>query len=228
MRLTTWNCCWKLGDKLAALLQELPDIAIVQECSEAALQHLPESYNGQFLQGDPKHGLGLIYRTPYSISNIEGATLPCFARLDIAGPLPFRLIAVWNCKQNESYPAQLHRFLDDYDDWFTDNTILAGDLNSQQGQAFDRGELNHKGFAGRLQNDKGLIDVYASLRSASGVTQLEATYRHQRSHARPFHLDYIFAPQHWLPRLTSISVGAPVFWSKHSDHSPVTLTVSDE
>ncbi len=227
MRLTTWNCCWKLEDKLAALLTESPDIAIIQECSEVALQNFPEDYSGRFLQGDPKHGLGLIYRAPYSISNIEVAALPCFARLDIAGPVPFRLIAVWNCKQNESYPAQLHRFLGTCDDWFTDDTVLAGDLNSQQGQSFDRGRLNHKGFVDCL-SDKGFIDTYATLRRASGVTQPEGTYRHLHSPDNTFHLDYIFAPQRWLPRLTGISVGAPAFWSQYSDHSPVTLIIADK
>ncbi len=224
MRLITWNCCWKFENKLDALLSESPDIAVIQECSETSLQHLPGGYQGHFLQGDPKHGLGLIYREPYTISNMQVSGLPCFARIDIAGPAPFRLIAAWNCKQAESYPAQLHRFLDTHDDWFTRDTILAGDLNSQSGKSFDRGELNHNNFADRLRA-KGLLDTYATLRAVVGVTQMEPTYRHLRSESKPFRIDYIFAPNDWLPRLTGISVGAPAFWSQHSDHSPITLTV---
>lgn len=65
MRLTIWNYCWKLEQKLPALLNEAPDIAVVQECSQAFLQNLPDGYRGQWLHGTPNHGLGLIYREAY-------------------------------------------------------------------------------------------------------------------------------------------------------------------
>ena len=236
MRLTTWNCCWKLEQKLTPLLNEAPDLAVIQECSQASLENLPDGYRGHWLHGAADHGLGLLYREPYMPTHIIAADQPSFVRIDIAGPIPFRLIAAWNCPpKGTSYIAHLHNFLnahlDGSDDWFDrEHIVFAGDLNSQQGASFDTGKRKHKDFADRLQA-AGLVDMYAAVRGIDNPTGDEAlsrraTYHHQRKLDQPFHLDYIFAPESWLPRISSLTVGAPSFWSRYSDHSPVTIAIA--
>jgi len=229
MRFITWNCCWKLEEKLPVLLAEMPDVAVVQECSRRSLEHLPEEYRGEWLGGPENHGLGLISREPYDLCNVTMANPQgYFARIDIEGPVRFRLIAAWNCPpEGSSYNSNLHSFLDEHLDWFDAAPILfAGDLNSQNGASFDTGKRKHCEFEERMR-EKHLVDAYAAVRGPLDSTLREATHRHQWNVAKPFHLDYVYVPELWLPRISGLTVGAPIFWSRFSDHSPVMLSVSD-
>ena len=227
LRFITWNCCWKLKEKLPALFAELPDVAIIQECSKDALENLRPGYFGQWLAGPENHGLGMIYREPFAIENIETASSASyFAKIDISGPVSFRLVAAWTCPPGGSgYIGHLHHFLDTQLEWFKQSPVVfAGDLNSQHGASFDTGQQKHADLDKRLK-DVGLVDAYASLRGIDDPRLREATHRHQWSNEKPFHIDYVYVPDSWLPRISSIAVGAPSLWSKLSDHSPVMMTV---
>jgi exodeoxyribonuclease-3 len=229
MRLTTWNCCWKLEEKVPAILSDAPDVAIIQECSEVSLQKLPDGYHGEWLHGAKNHGLGLICRDPYRLTEVAISDLTSFARIDIDGPTHLRLIAVWNCPpKSTTYPGHLHNFLDTHEDWFDhEAVILAGDLNSQEGASCDRGKRRHADFAARLKA-KGLFDTYSAMRgSGQAAGPRQPTYRHLGSVEAPFHLDYIFASEALLQKATSIKVGSPDIWATLSDHSPVTIAIRD-
>src|SRR6187402_311491 len=145
MRIMTWNCCWKLREKIPAVLAEEPHVAILQECSERDLTLLPANYKSHWLGGALDHGLGVVYREPYTIQSVRTSELPVFAAIEFSEPTPFTLIAAWNCKTaNCSYPEQLHQLLDQHPDWFAKQpVVLAGDLNSQSGASFDSGERRH-------------------------------------------------------------------------------------
>ncbi len=227
MRIATWNCRRKLESKLNALLQQDLDVAVIQECSKQSLQSLPDGYQGLWLAGSEDQGLGLLFRDFFGVSNITACSMPSFVRIDISGPINFRLIAAWNCKSaGMNYPTQLNHFLTEHDDWFDGKpTILAGDLNSQSGIAMDKGKQNHALFAERLLA-KGLIDAHELLRQPA-PSQLEATYRHLNNVEHTFRLDYIFAPTQWKDRFSSIEIGSPGRWAALSDHSPVILTIQD-
>ena len=229
MRLITWNCCWKVEQKLTALLAEAPDVAVIQECSKAALDKLPDGYRGLWLGGAVNHGLGLICREPWTATNVLAAEQPLFVRVDIAGPRPFRLIAAWNCPpKGTTYLANLRNFFIAHEDWLdSPDTVLAGDLNSQEGCSLDRGRYRHRNLEEGLRA-KGLVDTYAAVRGSQSLQTREPTHHHQWKLDKPFHVDYIFAPEAWLPSICSITIGAPAFWSRLSDHSPVTLSLCDE
>jgi endonuclease/exonuclease/phosphatase family metal-dependent hydrolase len=50
-------------------------------------------------------------------------------------------------------------------------------------------------------------------------------FRHED---KPYHVDYIFIPREWAPRLRAVEVGGYEQWSKLSDHCPVIADVMDE
>lgn len=218
----TWNCCWKLRDKLPTILLEAPDIAVLQECSQRDLEDLPSTYKGQWLCGDPSHGLGMIYREPITTRTIKTSELLSFAAIEVSGALDFTLIAVWNCKEGKSnYPEHLHQFLDEHIEWFEKRpVVLAGDLNSQAGASFDIGKRRHAQFEQRLR-ELGLIDA----QQFAGTPQ--PTYRHRRSEDSLFCLDYIFIPEEWISKVSSLTVGSHSVWSEWSDHSPIILTIAE-
>ena len=37
---------------------------------------------------------------------------------------------------------------------------------------------------------------------------------------RPYHIDYVFLPQHWTTQIQRVEVGSHAAWSKLSDHVP--------
>ncbi|SDE94555.1 endonuclease/exonuclease/phosphatase family protein [Terriglobus roseus] len=224
MRIMTWNCCWRLADKIQAIFAEKPDIAVIQECSKQDLELVSNDYKSLWLGGDLKHGLGMIYHNDYSVQSVKNSDLLSFAAVELLGPRAFTLIAAWNCKEGgSSYPEHLHLFLDQHAEWFNARPVVfAGDLNSQAGASFDKGRRRHIDFVERM-SQLGLTDCPEKNQSAT----FEQTYRHQWSSSSVFHLDYIFIPEDWAPKVSSVTVGASTHWSRLSDHSPIILTIAE-
>ena len=45
---------------------------------------------------------------------------------------------------------------------------------------------------------------------------------HHKNH--PYHIDYVFLPQHWASQIKRVEVGTHAAWSKLSDHVPSAST----
>jgi endonuclease/exonuclease/phosphatase family metal-dependent hydrolase len=143
----------------------------------------------------------------------------------VTGPgIEFVLAAIW--AQKHTYVERLHDVLDAYAPLLRSHeTVLAGDFNSNA--VFDRkhGDKSHTRLVERLR-DFGLVSVYHSLRSEPHGAETENTYFHCRRIGQPYHLDYVFVPREWLPRIRSCSVGDAATWLEHSDHCPVVVDVA--
>ena len=102
--------------------------------------------------------------------------------------------------------------------------VLAGDLNSNR--IFDRRHLprNHTTLVARLAG-LGLFSAYHEhFGEAQGAETRPTQFQYRHQH-RPFHLDYVFLPNEWRPRLQAVEVGLPALWLAHSDHMPVVIDV---
>jgi endonuclease/exonuclease/phosphatase family metal-dependent hydrolase len=43
---------------------------------------------------------------------------------------------------------------------------------------------------------------------------------------RPYHIDYCFIPEPWVPSITSVEVGAYETWITASDHCPLVVDIA--
>jgi len=71
----------------------------------------------------------------------------------------------------------------------------------------------------------GLVSAYHEFFKESLGAETRPTHFFKGNQASPFHLDYVFVPAAWIPRVESVEVGTYESWSKHSDHVPVTVDV---
>ena len=145
---------------------------------------------------------------------------------DIAGPLPFSLIAVWamnhrasNIKAFPQSNPQPAAALNTYWTESSGPTILAGDFNHNV--SWDAGMPYAKQHARTLDAAKraGLVSAYHHhFREAQGAESTPTLYW-RGAGQKTFHIDYAFIPDEWLPRLRDVSVGSKQEWidSRPSD-----------
>src|ERR1022692_3301236 len=94
MRLATWNCCaGPLVKKLAALRRLDADVVVVPECPRLPALSPRELWFGT----NPNKGLAVIASSRFELSPIEIAPdIPRYViPIQVRGPRPFLLIAVW-------------------------------------------------------------------------------------------------------------------------------------
>ena len=225
MRILTWNCQGAFQNKSTLLTSEKPDLAIIQECSRASLLTLPDGYTGLWLSGDEKRGLGLMYRTCFEVERTAEPHAHWLTPLIVHTTLPLRIVAVWTVKTPDktSYVEQVMSCMDSHPEWFVGETLVTGDFNSNQIWDTTKRPL-HAAMVERFAAD-GLISAYHGLSSEGHGKEQTPTFYQNRKSVHGYHLDYIFMPSTWLPRVQSLTVGQPGFWLKHSDHCPLMLTL---
>ncbi len=219
MRLTTWN--GQSGPTLAraALLAPLQsDILLLQECAR------PHSQSPQCLWfGDnPRKGVAVLAREPWSLhpgpihSSVSDSAFPVI----VDGPESFHLLAIW-AKQRPTYVRALLHALDHYRDFLlAAPSVLAGDFNSHA--CFNKGNtINHTTLVQRLQSEFAVASAWHALH-----THEPPTLYWQWKQDQPFHIDYCFLPQAWLPRLQSATIANYEDFAAESDHRPLTITLA--
>jgi exodeoxyribonuclease-3 len=110
-------------------------------------------------------------------------------------------------------------------EWF-DGTpvVLAGDLNSNKIWDAERLVGNHSDVV-KILAERGLVSGYHEFFGEAQGAESRPTIYFYRHADRPFHIDYIFIPREWAPRLKAVDIGGYERWSKLSDHCPVTVDI---
>ena len=97
--------------------------------------------------------------------------------------------------------------------------MIAGDLNSNvRWDKWDRW-WNHSDVVREL-SEIGMESVYHRSRGIPQGEEPEPTFYLQRNLAKPYHIDYVFAPLQWLDAC-SAWVGDAEKWLQWSDHMPL-------
>jgi len=223
MRLVTWNCyrgeCLKRSGELHSLR---PDLIILQECGKPDLDDDKAVWFGD----NPIQGVGVVARGEWSVEPgpSDPVALDSVYPVQISGPTPFNLLAVW-AKPRPTYVGAVLDGVMRYRDFLRSApAIVAGDFNSHvrwDGET----KVNHTALVNRLRDQFGLVNAYGAAASRSGSTIEEATHYWQWKQKQPFHLDYCFIPADWVERLGEVAVGGYEAWAEKSDHRPLLVEI---
>jgi exonuclease III len=231
MKLITWNCARGFDKKKALIFPTNPDIAVIQECSKKSTESPAyDGYEAVWTDGNPKIGMGVFYKKNWSLRRLDETPsgIEWIVPFAVTGPQNFTLIAVWACQikgdKRASYVGQIGRALHEHRDWFESGPIvMMGDFNSNAVLNKGRSGWNHSNMVSELAT-RGLVSGYHALNNQEHGSETTPTFHLLKDPDRPFHFDYIFAPQDWQARM-SVTVGSYAEWRTHSDHCPVTAEI---
>ena len=233
MRIVTWNCAGAFRKKAGQLARFEPHLVVIQECERPeklafAADFQPESAcwfgDAGARKGVGVFGLGGV-RAEAALDVYDPSIRHCIP-LRVSGPGDnFNLVAVWAMPQKgdrgASYVGQVCLALERYHTFIQErDTLLLGDLNSNAIFDRPRRECNHTGVVERLEQ-AGMVSLYHEYFHETHGQETHPTFYLTKKAARPFHLDYCFAPRAWSERVTAFSVGEFEEWRPWSDHVPL-------
>jgi exonuclease III len=219
--------------KKRELLNDLrPDIAVIPECSREAILACKNDGFTACWWGENKHkGLGVLATSPWRLEAGRRPTQKWIAPVWVQGPLNFLLIAVWACPvggiKEKNYVGQIFEAVTRHPGWFADNqaVVMCGDFNSNA--IWDLGrKRNHSGMV-ELLGDRNLCSAYHAFFSEEQGEESRSTYYFWHRKERCFHLDYIFVPNSWMPRVREVEVGTYEHWRPTSDHVPIVVDIAE-
>lgn len=101
-----------------------------------------------------------------------------------------------------------------------------GDFNSSVAWDERHGRTDHRRLEAQLHDEFRLVSAYHAATGEHPGQESRPTHFWRWQAASPFHLDYCYLPEEWLPGLKSVTVGSYEEWADASDHRPVTVDVS--
>jgi exonuclease III len=249
MRIVTWNCRMAFTKKREFLHNLRPDIAVVPECSrDAILACNDEGYSACWWGDNKNKGLGVLASKPWTLETGRRPTQKWIAPVQVNGPLSFLLLAVWagpagqrlagpspagrspvGRSKEKSYVGQIYEAVTRHSHWFAGNrpVVMCGDFNSNAIWDHSRKKRNHSAVV-KLLHDRNLISSYHSFFSEEQGAETRPTYYFWHRKDRSFHIDYIFVPSHWSPRIKTVDVGTYETWRPTSDHVPIVVDIAEE
>jgi endonuclease/exonuclease/phosphatase family metal-dependent hydrolase len=224
IRLVTWNCCrGGYAPKLARLDALRPDVAVIQECAQPPERGASTAWFGT----NPRQGIAILSREPFHLAPepARAGTGSIFAA-QVHGPVDFTVLAVW-AQREPTYSEALRRGLAVYRDLLTAGpVVLLGDFNSSATWDAEHGRTDHLELDAQLRQEFRLISAYHAATGEQPGSESQPTHYWRWREAAPYHLDYCYLPEAWVPGLTSVTVGSYLDWAEISDHRPVLVEVS--
>jgi exodeoxyribonuclease-3 len=250
MRIVVWNCKMALSRKRQHLYDLHPDIAVIPECSRNCLNLcMQDDFEGRWFGDNPRKGLGVLVAKPLHIARAGKPrskwVVPISITRSISGSVSgevcdFLLIAVWTMpvpgSHVSSYIGQLYQAVVNNPRWFARKpAIVCGDFNSNKfwdhrrpntnGPLGKQKSGNHSAVVTLLEKHR-LASAYHHFFSESQGQETQPTYYFWHHKDRPYHIDYVFLPQHWASQIKTVEVGTHAAWSKLSDHVPLCVDVT--
>ena len=234
MKIITWNCNMAYRKKAGLILKHSPDLVIVPECEHPDKMKFESNIpvpNDVFWFGNNQHkGLGVFSYSDYTLQLNEihnpnfRTILPLIARNK---DHEFSLFAVWANNPEDrghEYVGQVWKAINFYTGLLKNKkTILAGDFNSNTIWDKPRREGNHSTVVEFLAN-KGIHSTYHKFFNQTQGQEKHNTlfmYRHKN---KSYHIDYCFASDDLVNKLSHVEIGKHSKWCKHSDHTPLIVT----
>ena len=140
-----------------------------------------------------------------------------------------QLLAVWTqagSQRNTGYIYQLWEYLKTNEaifDW--DNLIVVGDWNSNAIWDTKRSLGNHTDVCNMLRS-KGLVSCYHEQDKIAHGAEIDPTFFMYRNPEKPYHIDYLFAPNRFVSNTERMEIGDKEQWLQLSDRLPISYQLS--
>ena len=234
MKIITWNCNMVYRRKANLLLIHKPDIVVVPECEHPDKLKFE---NGTPIPNDiiwfgknPHKGLGVFSYSDFKfeLNNTHRQEFRTILPLTATNKKKrFNLFAIWANNpedKGDEYIGQVWKALNFYSGLLNNKkTFLIGDFNSNTIWDKPRREGNHSTVVEFLAN-KGIHSTYHKFYDQIQGKEKHNTlfmYRHKN---KPYHIDYCFASNDLIKKLSHVEVGKYIDWCKYSDHTPLIVT----
>jgi exodeoxyribonuclease III len=223
--------------KANVLLAHKPDIVIVPECEHPDRLKfdtkvlLPADI---FWFGNNQHkGLGVFSYSDYTfeLNNVHDPRFRTILPLAVKNKnQQFNLFAIWAYNPDDrgfQYVGQIWKAINFYSELLNnEKTILAGDFNSNTIWDKPKREGNHSAVVDFLAR-KGIHSTYHKFHDQIQGKEKHDTWFMYRHKDKPYHLDYCFASNDLIDKLSHVEIGRHRKWCKHSDHTPLIVTFND-
>lgn len=231
MKIITWNASMRFRDKIEEILPFEADILVIPECE--APEKWKNSSHLQFINqflwfGDNVNkGIGVI-----SLNiNYQIEIHPSYNRefryiiplIVDTGYEKCTLFAIWTQKtkkQFDSYIGQIYLALTYYKSLLQEPCILAGDWNSNKIFDYIKRVGTHSEVVEYLKS-VGITSAYHKYFNEVQGKESKPTHYFRKNKERPFHIDYVFASESVLKRLSIFEIGTFEKWIMFSDHAPI-------
>lgn len=238
VKLICWNCNCALRKKYKLIAGYRPDILICPESeSPEQLNHFNEkitctshvwigerctkglsvlTFNGYSAEIAPFHNPDFQYILPIIITTPQKQT--------------FLLLAVWTkatAHVSRGYIVQACMAMQYYRPWFDENTIIAGDFNSNKLWDHNtRRRYNHSKLLELLARDHFTSLYHYCYREFQGAETQPTMFLHKNAF-RPYHIDYVFINTSKLFLVRDFAVGEYRDWISASDHMPLLMEMRE-
>jgi exonuclease III len=228
MKVISWNCHQSFRTKAERVLALKPDLLVLPECEEPSkLSAKGVHFHDAYWVGKNKHkGLGILTFNGWNIEALEEVSprIPYVIPVRIQKEdFSFILWAVWSQKpmSHSNYGVRMWKALSSYSAHLSeDRIIIAGDFNSSSIWDREGRESNHSNIVSELELN-GIKSLYHEYWKEQQGSETSPTLLFTYNVEKPFHIDYCFASNWFVQRLTSMTVGEANAWLELSDHMPL-------
>lgn len=221
-------------EKKGMILEHDPDILIIQECEDPnTIGEWDEFSDWRWIGDNKNKGLGIFCRNGLEIESVLAQDS------DSRYALPVRLsggrtvLGIWAMNDEENpkqrYIGQVYTALNDYREFLSPNSIVAGDFNwniiwddSPDGPLYGN-------FVETVDilSDIGLVSSYHRLMGTKYGNEDSPTFFMHKKEGRSYHTDYLFMPENLTYDVENLTIGSFGDWIDASDHMPVIVEIDD-
>lgn len=220
--------------KVEFILVEKPDILIIPECehpNKLIFKNETNKPSDLFWFGENTNkGLGIFSYSDFKIQLLEihNPNFKYIIPLSVTNSnITLIIFAIWAQKpaKHDCYTEQVLNAVHFYNDLLeNDNVILAGDFNSSSIWDKPNRICNHTNLVDFL-SWKNIRSSYHTFKNESQGKESSPTLFMHRKIDRPYHIDYCFASNNLINKISNVEIGEYQRWTKYSDHAPLSIEI---
>jgi len=229
MRIATWNCSrGRYERKVPSLDGFGVDVLTVQEIARP----VEDDASHVWREMNPHQGVAVSARGAFHVEPLaeRPGVHPVTVPVHVRGSIEFVLLGVWAHKQRGvTYVDAVMSAIEAYKELILEHPcVVAGDFNASAIWNLKRKTRADFASLERQLNKLGLVSAYHHFFNERPGEETRPTHYFRWQEDQPFHIDYCFIPEAWLPRLRGVTVPDFHWGAALSDHRPIIVEIADD